>query len=117
MTYDVDESGRNEVYVVSFPEGRGKVQISNNGGVGPKWTRGGKEIVYSDFDGNLMSVDIDAGRGIQAGTPRRLFRLPENTFGWDPTADGERFLVNVPVIKSSSAPLNVIFNWSAGLRR
>jgi Tol biopolymer transport system component len=118
LTYDVDESGRDEVYVVSFPEGRGKVQISNNGGVSPKWSRGGKEILYNDFDGNVMSVDIDSSRGIQAGTPKRLFHLPEGAgFGWDSTADGERFLVNVPVVKSSSAPLNVIFNWSADLKK
>ncbi|MGE5277929.1 MAG: protein kinase domain-containing protein, partial [Acidobacteriota bacterium] len=41
VAYDMDESGRSEVYVVSFPEGRGKVQISDNGGIAPKWTRGG----------------------------------------------------------------------------
>ena len=118
LAYDIDESGRNEIYVVSFPEGRGKVQISSSGGVGAKWTRGGKEIVYADFDGNLMSVDIDASRGLQAGTPKRLFRLPEGAgFGWEATTDGERFLINVPVIKSTSAPLNVVFNWAAGLKK
>jgi serine/threonine-protein kinase len=115
VTYDLDESGRPEVYAISFPEGRGRVQISNNGGIGPKWARGGKEIVYVDFEGNLMSVEIDASHGLRAGTPKRLFRLPEGSFGWDATADGERFLVNVPVIKSSSAPLNVIVNWTAAL--
>jgi Tol biopolymer transport system component len=115
VTYDLDESGRPEIYAVSFPEGRGRVQISNNGGIAPKWSRGGKEIVYSDFDGNLMSVEVDASQGLKAGTPKRLFRLPEGTFGFDVTSDGERFLVNVPVIKSSSAPLNVIVNWTAAL--
>ncbi len=118
VAYDLDESGRPEVYAISFPDGRGKVQISNNGGIAPKWTRGGKEIVYSDFDGNLMSVDIDASRGLHAGTPKALFRLPEGAlFGFEPMAEGERFLVNVPVIKSSSVPLNVIMNWTAALKK
>ncbi len=119
VTYDLDESGRPEVYVISYPEGRGKVRISNDGGVFPRWSRGGKEIVYNDFEGNLMSVEIDASRGFQAGTPKPLFKLFEGAIagfgGWDVTADGERVLVNVPIIKSSAAPLNVIVNWTAAL--
>jgi Tol biopolymer transport system component len=117
LAYDMNESGRSEVYVVSFPSGQGKVQISNNGGIAPKWARGGKEILYNAFDGKLMSVEIDTSRGPRAGTPKPLFQLPEGAgFGWDVTADGERFLVNVPVIKSSSVPLNVVVNWTAGFK-
>ena len=117
VAYDINESGRSEVYVVSFPDGKRKVQISANGGIAPKWARGGKEILYNAFDGKLMSVEIDTSRGVRAGTPKPLFQLPEGAgFGWDVTADGERFLVNVPVIKSSSVPLNVVVNWTAGLK-
>ena len=89
----------------------------NNGGIAPKWARGGKEILYNAFDGKLMSVEIDTSRGLRAGTPKPLFQLPEGAgFGWDVTADGERFLVNVPVINSSSVPLNVVMNWTEGLK-
>ncbi|HEY6929455.1 MAG TPA: protein kinase [Thermoanaerobaculia bacterium] len=118
VTYDLDETGRSEIYVVSFPDGRGKVRISSNGGIAPKWTRGGREIVYNDFDDNILAVDIDSSHALRAGTPKPLFKLPEGAgFGWEVTADGERFLVNVPVIKSSSVPLSVVFNWAAGLKK
>jgi hypothetical protein len=117
VTYVLDESGRREVYVVSFPDGQGKVQISNAGGINPKWTRGGRELLYASFDGRVMSVEIDASRGLHAGTPRPLFQLPEGASGWDVSADGERFLVNVPVVKSSSVPLSFVVNWAAGLRK
>jgi Tol biopolymer transport system component len=118
LAYDTDESGRKEVYVVSFPEGQGRVQISNAGAVEAKWARGGREILYTAFDGKVTSVEIDASRGLRPGTPRPLFQLPEGTgFGWDVSADGERFLLNVPVIKSSSVPLSVVVNWAAGLKR
>jgi hypothetical protein len=30
--------------------------------------------------------------------------------------DGQRFLVNVPVVESSSVPLNLVINWTAGLK-
>lgn len=118
LAYDTDESGRREVYVVSFPEGQGRVQISNAGGVEAKWSKGGREILYTAFDGRVTSVEIDTSRGLRPGTPRPLFQLPEGTgFVWDVSADGERFLLNVPVVKSSSVPLSVVVNWTAGLRR
>jgi len=118
LAYETDESGRGEVYVVSFPEGQGRVQISNAGGVGAKWSRGGREILYSAFDGKVTSVEVDASHGLRVGTPKALFQLPEGTaFNWDVSADGERFLLNVPVIKSSSVPLSLVVNWTAGLRK
>jgi len=117
VAYDLDESGRREVYVVSFPDGQGKLQISSAGGVRPKWSRGGREILYTAFDGRIMAVELDASRGLRASTPKALFPLPEGAFNWDVSGDGERFLVNVPVIKSSSVPLSVVVNWTAGLKK
>jgi Tol biopolymer transport system component len=118
LAYETDESGRGEVYVVSFPEGQGRVQISNAGGVSAKWSRGGREILYTAFDGKVTSVEVDASHGLRVGTPKALFQLPEGTaFNWDVSADGERFLLNVPVIKSSSVPLSLVVNWTAGLRK
>jgi hypothetical protein len=50
--------------------------------------------------------------------PKPLFPLPEGAGGnWDVSADGERFLVNVPVLKSSSVPLSLVVNWVASLER
>ena len=118
VAYDTDESGRNEIYVVSFPQGQGRVQISNAGGNNAKWARGGREILYTAFDGKVMSVEIDASHGFRVGAPRPIFQLPEGAGSlWDVSADGERFLLNVPVIKSSSVPLSVVVNWTAGLRK
>jgi Tol biopolymer transport system component len=118
LAYDSDESGRFEVYVVSFPEGQGKVQISSAGGGGARWTRGGRELLYTAPDGTVTSVEVDASHGFRAATPKPLFHLPEGTgLDWDVTSDGERFLLNVPVTRSSASPLSVIFNWTAGLQR
>ena len=119
LAYDTDESGRREVYAVSFPEGQGRVQISNAGGVSAKWSRGGREILYAAFDGTVTSVEVDTSRGLRPGSPRPLFRFPEGMGldAWDVSADGERFLLNVPVTKSAAVPLAVVFNWVAGLRK
>ncbi len=118
LAYDTDESGRSEIYVVSFPEGQGRVQISSAGGLNAKWSRNGREILYTAFDGKVTAVEMNTSHGLNAGTPRPLFQLPEGTgFGWDVSPDGERFLLNVPVIKSSSVPLSIVVNWTAGLKK
>ena len=47
LAYDSDESGRDEVYIRSFPESGTRIQISTQGGTGPLWSRDGKELFYS----------------------------------------------------------------------
>ena len=116
VAYARDESGRIEVFVVSFPDGQGKVQISVSGGSNPRWTRGGSELLFSDFAGTVMSVAIETAKGFQASTPRPLFTLPPGTYGLEVSANGERFLVNAPVVKSASVPLSLVLDWAAALK-
>jgi Tol biopolymer transport system component len=117
IAYDADETGRREVYVVSFPEGRGKVQISNAGGFYPKWTQNGRELLYIAPAGQVMAVGVETGGAFKAGTPRPLFDVPEGALErWDVSSDGRRFLFAVPVLKSSSVPLNLVQHWTAGLQ-
>jgi hypothetical protein len=118
MAYDTDETARREVCVVSFPEGKGKVQISNAGGADPKWTRNGRELLYVAPSGQVMAVTVETGAVFKAGSPVPLFAVPEGAFErWDVSSDGQRFLFAVPVIKSSSVPLNLVQHWTAGLQR
>ena len=51
VLYTSDESGRDEVYVTSFPDRGGKMLISKDGGTYPRWRRDGKEIFYVAPDG------------------------------------------------------------------
>lgn len=46
IAYDLDESGRREVYVVSVPDGQARLQISSAGGLDPKYPR-------ADVDGEI----------------------------------------------------------------
>jgi Tol biopolymer transport system component/tRNA A-37 threonylcarbamoyl transferase component Bud32 len=41
-----DESGRNEVYVRSFPDPSSKVQVSATGGAEPSWSPDGRRLYY-----------------------------------------------------------------------
>lgn len=46
MAYRSNESGRDEVYVQSYPPGGGKWQISTEGGAQPMWRDDGNELFY-----------------------------------------------------------------------
>jgi len=66
-----------------------------------------------------MAVDIDAGKGFQAGMPRRMFTAPQEviTAGWDLSPDGKRFLFTVPPNGGRTIPFTVVLNWAAGLKK
>jgi Tol biopolymer transport system component len=125
MAYLSDESGGYEVYVQSFPEAGGKKQISTKGGTGPHWRRDGKELFYYAPDGKLMAVEAKSGAssevGFEAGAPRALFEFRSGGILTDApytvTADGQRFLLNTVVDESGAAPLAVVLNWTAEVKR
>jgi hypothetical protein len=123
VAYESDDSGRAEVYVTSFPGGDVTLQISSAGGVYPTWRRDGKELFYLASDGKFMSVDIQPGQIMKAGVPKPLFQMPIPTsytyfYGrYDVTPDGQRFLVSVPIVNGNSVPLNLVVNWTAGLKK
>jgi len=102
LAYATGTSATNvNVYVQSLQGPPGRWQISNKNAVRPRWTKGGREIIYEGVDGRLMAVDIDTQNGFHAGTPHALFALPKASSGidqasWWCDADGERFYVVVP---------------------
>lgn len=121
VAYNSDESGTYQVYLVSFPAIDQKRQISTDGGVQPRWRRDGKELFYLGLDGRIMAVDLRIDSTIDAGVPRPLFNTRLSV---DPirdqfavTADGQRFLVQVPVVVGSPTPISVLVNWHPSLSK
>ena len=121
LAYASDESGRSEVYVQPFPGPGAKSQVSTAGGVQPRWRGDGRELFYREDNGRFMAVPISApGTAFEAGTPRALFDLrATSTPGthYDVTADGQRFIVSVPVQAEGASPLTLVLNWPALLQR
>ena len=111
VAFATGESGRTEVCAVSFPDGKRKVQISVAGGDSPRWRADGKEVFYIGPGRTLMAVDVQPGDDLKLGAPRALFEFPGGIEGWDVTPDGQRFLVNVPVLESNALPLSLVVNW------
>ena len=125
VVYQSNESGRFEVFVQTFPTPGGKWQVSNSGGIHPRWRDDGKEIFYYAADGQLMAVPIGAGdKALQIGAPAPLFKArmllgPITAVGfnqqYDVTQDGRRFLLNVPVEDTPVSPITIVLNWTTGL--
>ena len=130
MAYTSDESGQREVYVRPFPPGDGKWKISTAGGDQPRWRGDAKELYYLAADGKMTAVPLKITAGpkplFEPGAPVPLFDshilnsvATNSVFQYDVTADGKRFLVvsTAQANGSSSAPLNVVVNWNAGLKK
>jgi Tol biopolymer transport system component len=77
LAFVSDETGRNQVYVESFPEASGKVQVSLDGGVQPVWRPGTRELVYR-ASGKIMSVTLGSESSPTVPAPRAVLddRLP-----------------------------------------
>jgi len=124
IAYTSDESGREEVYLRSFPASQAdgtKLQISRDGGRQPHWRGDGKELFYLSLDRKIMVVDVSDAGGIRLGAPTSMFELPGTAeqrdisgWPWDVTTDGKRFLIGKT--KMSSEPVSVALNWSAVLK-
>lgn len=73
MAYVSNESGRDEVYVQSFPTPGGKRRVSTGGGVQPRWRADGEELFYLASDQNLMAVPVRGETTLEMGAPAALF--------------------------------------------
>ncbi len=119
IAYLSNESGRNEVYVQTFPNPGGKWQISTAGGTEAKWRADGKELYYRSPDQKLMVVSIQADPNFAAGLPKALFqgRFETGTVRdrYLPSPDGQKFFVIGTLNRESIAPTTVALNWFAEL--
>jgi len=121
VTLASNESGRFEIYVQSFKNPVAKWQVSTGGGFGPRWRADGRELFYIAPDGVIMAVPIVAspnGLQIEPGRPLPLFKtqISESLDRSNAvTADGQRFLVTVPV-ETASSPITILLNWSGSAK-
>jgi serine/threonine-protein kinase len=131
IAYASNESGQEEVYVQSFPNGGARHQISTSGGAAPAWSHDGRELFYitAVTTGgqaallSMMSVRVTSQPTFSAGTARVLF---QGRYGatalirdYDVSADGRRFLM----VRQKERPPTVVSamvlvqNWLDELKR
>ena len=130
LAYIADNNGRQQLYVEPFTPG-GKGAASGGKWMVSPWTLGmarwrgdGKELLFVNADGALMSVEVGAGAAFSGSPPRALFMLPRpflvqtgnpGTLG-DISHDGQRVLLAMPSEQSTRPELTVLVNWMESLR-
>jgi serine/threonine protein kinase len=122
VAYVSDETGRNEVYVAPFPRTGAKWQVSQSGGMLPRWRRDGAELLFAGFNsGQFMAAQVNGrGTNFEVGEVRELFTMNNMTPSiaseqYDVSADGNRFLV-ITTGEAGTLPLTLVQNWMADLK-
>jgi len=118
VAYQSDETGRNEIYIASFPDARRRLQVTSDGGIYPQWDPDGRELFYLSGNGMLTVVGLRNGPdGLELSSPQQLFPLAARSFIASPyeiSPDGKRILVNQA---EQNSELHVVVNWPLLLKR
>jgi len=123
VAYSSTETGRYEVYVAPFPGTGAKWQVSQNGGMLPRWRRDGAELLFAGFNSGQFIAAQVKGRGtnFEVGEIRDLFTINNMSPSiaseqYDVSADGKRLLV-ITTGEAGMLPLTLVENWKAELKR
>ncbi|MEO5988176.1 MAG: protein kinase [Candidatus Eisenbacteria bacterium] len=122
LAYVSDESGREEVYVQTYPDRNEKWQVSTRGGDDPRWADSGKELFYLSPDQQLMSVPILLQPTFDPGAPQALFNsrvmLPgQQRSHYGVTSDGGTFILFTPASTRTRPTTTVVVNWTAEITK
>jgi len=120
VAYLSPENGSFQAYVTTFPEANGKWQVAAETAVSVRWFPDGKALLYEKTDGTIMKAPFVArGKSAEIGVPQPYVKAQPRTttYGnsWDIASDG-RLLVNTDIGETIHA-INVVVNWTAGLKK
>ena len=94
------------------------VQVSANGGIGPKWSHDGKELYYMDASYSLYALPVkDTGGALQFGAAQQLvgnWSAPQVFY--DVTPDGKKILLD-RIAQQVSQSVTVMTNFPAELKK
>jgi len=123
LAYVSNESGRNEIYVRSFPDvSSTKRQVSTEGGAEPLWAHSGNELFYRTPANQLVAAQVEAEESFRVVEHLPLFTLSAvipssvNRALYDVAPDDQRFLGYGVVAADGSAEVIVVENFLEELK-
>jgi len=123
IAYVTDVSGRDEVWLASFPSGHVRQKVSIDGGTSPQWTAGGRAITFISHRRWLTARSFAvSGATVALGSPRELLDasgfvettplLTPSSNAYVAAPDGRRFLAAMRD-RTPAPPIQVVVNWLA----
>lgn len=109
IAYASDESGQFDIYVDAFPKPGARIRVTTAGGTEPRWRGDGREIFYRRGS-EVHAVTI---AGAEVGASERLFDAGATIRSYDVTADGRRFLLNLPASSAAPRAASIVINWKS----
>jgi Tol biopolymer transport system component len=117
LAYTSDESGKNEIYVSTFPRFQRKWQVSIKGGVIPRWSDDGRMLYYMDLDHLLKRVAVDgSGSNFIIGEITPMFKKEATGLSsYQVYNNGKRVLVNQEPDYTAISQCVHALNWTEEL--
>jgi serine/threonine-protein kinase len=112
LAFVTSQSGRDEVYVTSFPKPSGLTQVSLNGGSGPAWSPNGKELYYVEGPA-MVAVQVTTQPEFHVRGRQILFSGNYFQYRWQRQYDvnpvtGEFVMVESP---PGGADVEIVLDW------
>jgi Tol biopolymer transport system component len=123
LAYQSDEQRTMQVFVQAFENGtqgtKKLAMVSVDGGGMPRWRGDGGELFYLTQRGWMYAASFHSnGAEFTVDPPRELFHtrpFPKSWNLYDVSADGQRFLLNIPMEWPSGSPITVTTSWIKAL--
>ena len=122
LAYVSDESGRDEVYIQSFPQPGSKIQVSTSGGDQPVWSRAGSKLFFRGNDA-IQEITFQPGSPPSVSKVRSLFpdsfESPQagSHTGYDVFPDGRFLMIQAGSGSDLASEIVVVVNWTEELKR
>ncbi|MBX7187159.1 MAG: serine/threonine-protein kinase [Vicinamibacteria bacterium] len=120
VAYASNVTGRDDVFVTSFPDTGPRIPVTTDGGREPIWSHDGREIFYRKGS-QVFSAAFRPGPSAAFDPPRLLFDVPYFQSGgpgnsqYDVAPDGRFLMIKVP--ERETPYIGVILNWAEALRK
>ena len=119
LAFSSRESGREEVYVTTFPERRQTWPLTTEGGTVLSWRKDGREILVATLSGHIVAYPVSTEGSFSAGQPTVLVRDVGFAARFSTAMrDHSRILIRVsPDAAKDKGEIRLLFGWADALRR
>jgi Tol biopolymer transport system component len=116
LAYIASQDGKNTLYVDSFPQPGSKHEIAVEDPNGLAWLVNG-EILCVNARSEVFSVPVTTSPTFEAGTARRILRLPPGVVLFGMAREGQLFLTGRIDPRAETSRLEVVVGWAKLLER